>query len=208
MNIRISQSRDTAARCRSVNRYLNYLFGLHSRILVVRLDLSFGVDSKYRSDLDLCRSALDRLLRNKAHNSMFDHLVGYMWRLELGELNGWHYHCMFFFDGAKRRMDIPLANRIGAYWRDLITDGEGTYWNCNRKKSDYERFDRLGIGMVHHADQPMRDSLELAAKYLCKMDRNLLRAYPDGLPSRRWFGRGEISTARSNKPRLGRPRTF
>ncbi|WP_255587569.1 YagK/YfjJ domain-containing protein [Deefgea piscis] len=188
---------------RSTKTYIEYLFERYARLLVIRLDFGFRVGSELRSDLLQCRECFQRMLNNREHNSLFKNQVGYIWRLEYGEKKGWHYHCIFFFDGSKSRQDITLGDEIGSYWMNAITKGQGTYWNCNRHKERYELFKTLGVGMVYYKDELKREKLLQAAAYLCKIDQFLRQALPEGVEGVRTFGRGEISSRAANQ---GRPR--
>ena len=54
------------------------------------------------------RIALEEVQRDRKHlfgnmkgkPSLFEHLVGYAWRIECGHEAGYHLHVMFFFDGS------------------------------------------------------------------------------------------------------------
>jgi hypothetical protein len=43
-----------------------------------------------------------------------------------------------FFDGSQVRDDVNRAWEIGDYWQWVITNGRGSYWNCNAHKEDYK----------------------------------------------------------------------
>lgn len=147
--------------------YVNALFERYSRLLVLRVDL--GYQKQYSSTTQAgAKQDREHLFRNTRSNKLFDDMVGYIWKLEHGQEKGFHYHMMFFFDGAKVREDGTLVKRIGQYWLDVITKGRGVYYNCNADKSRYKS---CGIGMVDHRDSPMRDTLNsLAVPYLTKTD--------------------------------------
>ncbi|WP_410497691.1 inovirus-type Gp2 protein [Chitinibacter sp. S2-10] len=198
---------ESTQQYRSCKAYVEYLFSRYARLLVVRLDLGFVIDSELRADVIGCRERLQRFLRNKRNNSLFDHQVGYIWRLEFGIKKGWHYHCILFFDGSKSQQDVSLGDAIGNYWRKVVTQGQGTYWNCNRHKDRYSMFKLLGVGMIHHSEEDKRDNLLKAVTYLCKMDEYLRQALPDGVTGIHTFGRGKIPSNDSGSVRRGRPRS-
>ncbi|WP_447874551.1 YagK/YfjJ domain-containing protein [Serratia fonticola] len=129
---------------------------------------------------------------------MFKACVGYVWKLEYGRYRGFHYHLLVFYDGARVRQDVTLARLLGEYWRDVITAGAGHYHNCNANKARY-RFP--GIGLLHYTDTAKRKGLNIAVRYLCKVDTYARLTLPNGARS---FGRGEI--AHSSAIRRGRPR--
>lgn len=181
---------------KELTEYVDALFERYSRLLVLRVDLGY---QKEHSKTTLAEAKQDRehLFRNTRSNKLFNGMVGYIWKLEHGPEKGFHYHMMFFFDGAKVREDGTLVRRIGQYWIDMITKGRGVYYNCNADKSRYKS---CGIGMVHNADNLMRDSLtNLAVPYLTKTDL-YMKLQTTGR------GMGKMERPRQKDPR-GRPRT-
>lgn len=157
----------SARRARKLKEYVNNLFSIYSRMLVIRIDLLY-----HGGDVSLEQALADfaKLVNNRRHNSVFEHQVGYIRRLEFGAVRDHHhFHVVFFFDGAKVRNDIYLAEKIGQYWRK-VTEGRGHFHNCNREKHKYRR---LGVGMISHDDTVMRDNLMVALAYLTKKDQLL-----------------------------------
>lgn len=181
-----------------------------ARKLVLRLDL--GVRAEYQDTLHVfkMRDALQQLLKNTAHNSLFAHMEGYLWRLEYTHDKSYHYHLILFFDGGKVQQDEVLVDQIGAYWVKMITKGQGTYWNCNRDVSKYKR---RGIGMINWNDtQKLQCLLEDVLPYLTYVDKDIrLRITEDakalgyeGDVRVRTFGRGTILKEKATN--RGRPR--
>ncbi|KAA8562806.1 hypothetical protein FX985_02872 [Pseudomonas extremaustralis] len=79
---------------------------------------------------------LQRLIRSRERNPIFEHETGYICRVEQGERGGYHIHAAFFFNGAMVRGDIYKAQQIGVLW-EQITRGRGSYNNCNQDKTQY-----------------------------------------------------------------------
>ncbi|WP_024912837.1 YagK/YfjJ domain-containing protein [Chania multitudinisentens] len=180
-------------------QYIDSLSAQYARLLVVRVDLTYRKDAKVMITADLARQHRQRFFKNLQAHRLFRACVGYIWKLEYGRYKGFHYHLLVFYDGSLVRQDVTLARLLGEYWRDVITDGAGNYYNCNAYK---ERYRIPGIGMLHHADTVKRDGLNIAVNYLCKIDTFARLALPNGA---RTFGRGEIaqrSMARRGRPRL------
>ncbi|WP_025122849.1 MULTISPECIES: inovirus-type Gp2 protein [unclassified Serratia (in: enterobacteria)] len=204
--VRIPQHRKALAKferasvknTRSAQRYVVRLFERYSRLLVVRVDLSYGEHAKRTVTAQQACDDRERLFRNAKANRLFQHLVGYVWKLELGKERRYHYHMFFFFDGAKVRQDVTLARHIGEYWKQHITGGRGCYFNCNAHK---ERYTELGIGMVSWNDSRMQQGLLRGVRYLTKADEWIRLALPE---NGRSFGKGELPSL-SDTPR-GRPR--
>ncbi|WP_166740725.1 YagK/YfjJ domain-containing protein [Pseudomonas aeruginosa] len=161
-----SYHRSANKNYRELVRYERALFDRHSRMLVLRIDLSYrkqhckvaqGTALQHRK----------RLFDNARSNKIFKHMLGYVTKLEHGMEKGFHFHCIFFFDGAMVREDITLARRIGEYWESVVTSGMGGYYNCNYAKELYRK---CGIGMVEHSDMKMREGLRMAMVYVTKTD--------------------------------------
>ncbi|MGL5423324.1 MAG: YagK/YfjJ domain-containing protein [Serratia fonticola] len=190
--------RASVKNTRSAERYITRLFERYSRLLVVRVDFSYGEDAKRTVTAQQACDDRERLFRNAKANRLFQHLVGYAWKLELGNEKRYHYHMFFFFDGSQVRQDVTLAGLIGEYWKHQITEGRGCYFNCNARK---ERYAELGIGMVAWNDSRMQQGLLRGVRYLTKVDEWIRLALPE---NGRSFGKGELPPL-ADTPR-GRPR--
>lgn len=211
-------------RTKTFRSYIDDLFKCYSRLLVVRIDLGYlkGLALKPVFAPPSCASMglqgtigpTDDLLAyatlRQHRQDLFDflrstfgkHLCGYIWKLEYGFEKGYHYHLMLFFNGAHLCRDVNLGRIIGEHWNQVITAGQGNYFNCNAQK---ERYDGCGIGMVSHREMDKRQHLQVAAAYLGKHD-GLVRQ--DLAPFQRTMGTGRspmIGLA-SQAPRRGRPR--
>lgn len=185
-----SYHRSANKNYRELIKYERRLFEVYSRILVVRLDLSYkkiycNVDQK------VALQHRKRFFDSARSNKLFKHMVGYVTKLEHGIVKGFHFHCVFFFNGAKVREDITMAKLIGEYWEMVVTKGKGGYYNCNNAKQKYRK---CGIGMITHSDMDMREGLRLALVYLTKTDlymklkaegRALTKGVMPGVPSGR-----------------------
>lgn len=212
--------REISAHMRAVNKnyagllsYIDSLFARYSRLLVLRVDFSYGKGKLEIEDYSQPNDRLDALcvvteqivqhrielidyLKNKCPELG---MVGYVWKLEYGREKGHHYHMMFFLDGAKVRQDIVIAKRIGEYWNNVITQGKGLYYNCNGNKDGYKH---CGVGMISYNETEKLSRLkEKAAIYLTKADRYISACMPG---NKRTFGKGNSPKIR--KRSVGRPR--
>lgn len=178
---------------RSMKEYLDYQFQDHSRLLIVRLDLGFIDNSIGKNNPEYTRDYLQRLLNNRRSLKIFNNLVGYMWSLEFGIDKGFHYHCIFIFDGARSQQDQTIGHAIGQYWMNSITHGTGTYYCSNDEKARFEAEGLLGVGMIHRHDQHKRSNLLSVASYIAKDDDLIKSMLPEGLKRFRTFGRGEVA---------------
>jgi hypothetical protein len=191
---------------RGLAAYIDHLFSQHARMLVLRVDFGYKKqDRPFMSEDEVnagyrqAKEDREHLFRNMRSNTLFRHLLGYVWKLEYGLRKGFHYHMLLFFDGAKVREDVSIAKMIGEYWQTTVTQGRGGYYNCNAKKSLYQD---CGIGMINHYDTVLRDNLKKAAEYLTKADYYAKIIAQD---KGRTFGKGEMTTKTDGR---GRPRKY
>ncbi|MBL0579972.1 inovirus-type Gp2 protein [Aeromonas caviae] len=181
----------------SIETYVTSLFDQHAKLLVIRLDIGYQEYYYDQLTLDLVTDDLRCYLR-RAQNK-YPALVGYIWKLEFGVDRHFHTHITFIFNGAVHQRDISLSRTLGELWED-ITDNNGSYFNCQIRRGEYQEWGTDGIGMVHYSDTAKRINLINALSYLTKLDTQILAVLPAG---RRTFGRMETP---SRQPRLGRPR--
>ncbi|VBD54742.1 Uncharacterised protein [Burkholderia pseudomallei] len=90
-----------------------------------------------------------------------------------------------------------LGEQVGRCWRDDLTEGKGTYYNCNRHPNRYKR---CGIGMIYRRDTIKQGNLLYALGYLTKSEQMVAVKTKKG---KRTFFRGEMSECKSN---VGRSR--
>jgi hypothetical protein len=197
---------------KSLMSYLAYLFVMHPRLLVLRVDLRYKKDimgGAFLTEEDVMnmyrqvKKDREDFFHNWHSNDVFDGMVGYVWKLEYTHMTGFHYHTLLFFDGSKVRQDIDRTKMLGEFWANNITSGKGIYHNCNAKKPEYKF---LGIGMINHYDLEKIENLKNAASYLTKTDyyANLVIKNQG-----RTFGKGEILTKKieqAEAEKRGRPR--
>ncbi len=191
-------------RLKDYCQYVNELFNKYARLVVVRIDLFYQkhlIGNKSAADIS---KDLDHLIENKRCNSLFDDMAGYIAKLEYGNEKGLHWHILFFFDGSKRcnTSHCHLAESIGEYWKNTVTQGQGDYWNSNAQSDDYQRKGKLGIGTINYNDVFLRGNLNYIVSYLCKMDQYFR---PKFAPKVRLFRRGNYPKMPAQ--RLGRPRS-
>lgn len=189
---------------RALNGYVDKLFKRCSRMLIVRVDLYYPSDDR---EVELTGNTVsakalqrdrERFIRQLKRCKFWNHQLGYCWKLEHGARKGFHYHWLFFFDGARVREDVTIGMLLGEVWESVV-GCDKVYWNCNAFKDKYQN---PGIGMVSHFDSEKRFGLKKAIAYLTKPDYHL--SLSDQLVGRT-FGKS-IIRARSPST-VGRPRT-
>ena len=196
---RLSWRKDKSSkRFRSAKFYIDRLFVNCSRMEVLRIDFSYRQEFAHRITAEQAMTDFKNFKNNwRGKPSLFQYLEGHIWKLEWGPGKGLHFHLILFFDSAKVKKDVYLAEQIGKYWVECITKGTGHYWNCNASKHKYRK---LGIGKISADDEELRKNLiDEVVGYLVKTEQ-YLRAAPLG--KGKLFGHGEIKV----KSPAGRPR--
>lgn len=155
---------------REVAEYVDQVLDRYATTLVIRVDLYYRSAAQARLRVEHVFADLQRLIRSREYNPIFEHEIGYICRVEQGERRGYHIHAAFFFNGAMVRGDIYKAQQIGALW-EQITRGKGSYHNCNQDKAEYG--DECGIGMIHRRDELVRDNVHRTMSYLVKRFQRL-----------------------------------
>ena len=190
-----------------LKEYVDRLFLIYSKILVVRLDLEYAEDFSAFVTLSQAQRDIGAFISRRRYSELFMNCIGFVVAREKGENGGaYHFHAMLFFDGHKQRGDVYLAQRIGEdYWNGYITrvsdkgedlETRGSYFNCNA--GDYEH---NGIGMVSHSDEVKRTDLLYALLYLTKNSQEIGK---DGRPKMKTITRANMPPLET--ARLGRPR--
>ncbi len=187
-------SRIDSRNTESMQNYIDALFNCYSRLLVVRVDFHYR-KTEYEY-LTLERVADDRDSFLRMAKRQYRNLVGLCWKLEYGKDRTFHYHMLFFFNGAEVRQDVTFGQQLGELWVS-ITGNVGTYFNCNADKSRYEQ---CYLGQINYFDYEKRGAL-LQANYLTKADENIIAVQLDG--KYRIFGRMELPfrTSAAGRPR-------
>lgn len=195
-NLKRSEARNST----SVHDYINKLFRLHSKLLVVRVDVHYGDEIKDTITIEEAIDDRDTYLR--AVKRRYRNLLGYVWKLEYGVTRGYHYHMAFIFNGNKVQGDISLGRKLGEEWKSLSREPR-TYYNCNADRDKYEEWGAYGIGMVRCDDLEKRHLLlHNALSYLLKFDEALLAEMHERFRS---VGKMEVPRRRGKG---GRPRVL
>ncbi len=195
----MSDNKTVNKRLGSTKEYIDALQKKYSKLCVVRVDLGYKKPHSDDIVLDDANNDFNRMLNNRRSKpSVFKNQVGYMCLKEYTKGKGVHLHTIFMFDGNKVQKDAHMGDKLGEYWNEL-TDGKGSYYNCNRKKYKYK-----GVGMINHDDKDKREVLDKhVTSYLCKDDEHQSLNPVINNSKDRAFVRGTMPKNKSSK---GRPR--
>ncbi|WP_110654460.1 YagK/YfjJ domain-containing protein [Salinicola halimionae] len=160
--------RNSRNNYQSLRQLIDALFACHSRLTVLRLDLGYTeVDGPY-IDYQTAQYHREQLCKTFNKHELFDHMLGYAWKLEWQPKKGFHYHFLFFFHGHKVQEDIIQARRIGEMWARFITGSQGVYYNCNLNAKKNYHYN--GLGHIDYHDFEKQRGLDHIARYLTKVD--------------------------------------
>lgn len=193
------QDNKISKRIESIKKYIDVLSHHYSKLLILRVDLSYKKPFSNYTTLIEANRDVKRMLDNRRMNvSIFKENIGYVIKREFSKDRGVHFHALFIFDGQKIQKDVYKAEQIGAYWQNKITKGKGSYHNCHRNK-----YRNSGIGMLDYRDKEKRYVLdEIVIPYLCKDEQGIECISESG--NYKAFIRSVVSKKGAN---LGRPRS-
>ncbi|MDP7809016.1 inovirus-type Gp2 protein [Acinetobacter baumannii] len=213
-SIRKQLSNRATNRRRSKERCIQLvdtLLKIHSRILVVRVDLGLIRDpaklqersispdfARAEHDSELMQKSLTKLYEASKHNQL-KYALGHILRLEYTPVKGLHVHCYYFFNANDHRQDITWGQYIAEKWK-VATNNLGSAFICNMKKNEY-RYRALGI--LAYNDHEMLENLKATFDYICKNDQYFAFTVQERLRS---FRISQIPDVPDTK--LGRARKF
>jgi hypothetical protein len=179
-------------------KYVNDLFSKYSKLIVLRVDLHYKANVE--ADFFRFKSDFRKFKNNARHNHSLRELVGYIFKIEYGLKKKLHSHALLFFNGQERdpQKHVNLAKKVGEYWRDVVTQGDGDYFNCNDIESTYTY---PALGCIQHFDDK-RNNLPYVLEYLCKKKMQFVK--PISHPNAKTITKGTVKLPRV--PR-GKPRS-
>ncbi|MDN3234319.1 inovirus-type Gp2 protein [Pseudomonas sp. WAC2] len=90
-----SYRRSSNKNHKELTKYIDALFERYSKLLVLRIDLSYSKENSKTTQAEAARDR-EHLFENARSNKLFADMVGWIWKLEHGPEKGFHYHMMFF----------------------------------------------------------------------------------------------------------------
>lgn len=171
---RAVQERKAERNAAKVMQFEQAMFDSRSRHLVLVLTLNYKPEYRHIVTFDMIREHRNRFLNNRRCNQLLQEINGYVWKIEEGQNSGGlHLHVVFFYDG-KHRADIFIAQRIGEYWANDVTQGMGDYRNSNAGKDWHERYGHgVGTGQIDRKNEAKREALRQNLLYLAKDDQHV-----------------------------------
>lgn len=171
--------------------YLIAEFELHSRLLILRIDLYFRPDAKGWGYSKQADKAVFNYLRSLRRGRIVPGYIGSLIKRENGISRGMHYHLMVLIDGHQHRSSWFITQCMGEAWLRRVGNDKGSFFNCYAMKDQYLY---NGLGLVHVSDIEKLIGLRIAIWYMSKQNsilkvddakvknfwRSLMPGEPDG----------------------------
>lgn len=147
-----------------INSHLNDVIDRYSKVIGIRLDFSYNQNSdRYHKDHHCLQQDLRALFKRVEQEAG---IAGFFWVIEYGEDSKFHSHTVVYLDGQKIRKTFPIAERIGALWKE-VTQGEGKYYRCEYKESYKADINKV----INHRDTDYIHGLRYIISYLAKQEQ-------------------------------------
>ena len=181
----------------SLREYLTDLFNHYGRLLVVRVDLKYSINTRDQISFELFTQHM-AILRNRISNKdgCFQGIEGFAWALEQGtDLGGYHCHLLLLYQGAEHQNGFLLGQMVAAKWQEITSDlGQAFIINDARYLQRFESNNMVGVGMVYRNNPDQVNQAIATALYLTrpeKMDQYLRVKLSE---SQKTFGTGQYRT--------------
>ncbi|HDR9240035.1 inovirus-type Gp2 protein [Burkholderia vietnamiensis] len=175
------------------------MYRVRSRWTILVLTLNYGKQYRRWITLDDIQKHREKFFAARRYKWFMSAIKNYVWTIEQGTKTGFHLHVVLYCS-AKHRRDVWLAQQMGEYWVNVVTEGKGAYWNSNARKAFHAlRGHGIGTGQIDRKDREKRKSLEKNLLYLAKASQYVMIK---GAERVRTFDMGRVP----EKAKAGRPR--
>ena len=189
-------------RLKNAERNERNVLSMKSRWLILSLTLGVKPEFRDRLTVELIQRYRDRFFAAQRFNTLMSGIKGFVRTIEQGEETGLHLHVILFYS-PEHNHDAFIAQQIGEYWVNSVTQGAGAYWNSNdgKRKAFYEKHGHgLGVGQINRNDDDKQKALSTNLAYLAKAEQYLMVKGTEHIHT---FGMGRVP----KKIKSGRPRS-
>lgn len=177
---------ESRMQTRDLGEYVSGVMSRYARTLVVRVNLYYrGVSKPWLRAEDVF-AARNRLAGQIGRNEVFEHLSGYVLRIEQADRQGFHIHAAFFFNASEVQNEAYRAKKIGELWIK-VTHGKGFWHDSGRAwLSKHGRGGQRTTGVFKRTDTDACFRVARYMSYLAKTSQYLRikpengRAYSTG----------------------------
>lgn len=148
-----------------INHHLNQIFDKYSKVLALRIDLSYLQGTSRHMRNSSCEMQ-DELRTLTGKMMQLPQISGYFWVIEWTTEGALHSHVVFYLNGQKVQKSFPFSQYAGNLWQE-ITHFEGKYEWC--KVKDYYR-DNIN-NVIDHRNEAGVYSLRRIISYLAKEEQ-------------------------------------
>ncbi|OIT16253.1 hypothetical protein BL243_12250 [Ralstonia solanacearum] len=176
------------------------MFEVKGRWLILYVTLGIKEEFRHLITPEIFQQLRNRFFAARRFNKLMSGIKNYAWTLEQGKKAGLHLHVIVFYS-ADHNHDAYIAQQMGEYWVNVVTEGRGAYWNSNASdlKAGYEKRHGIGVGQINYDDGEKRKALRTNLLYLAKAEQHLMIKSSQRI---RTFDMGRVP----KKGKAGRPR--
>lgn len=169
---------ESRKQSQELEEYVENVMERYARTLVVRVNFYYRNVSKPWIKVEDVFADRNRLASLIGRDPAFEHLSGYILRIEQADRQGFHVHGAFFFDASKVQNEAYRARRIGEVWKQ-VTLGKG-YWHDSGGTwvAKHGRGKRCTTGVFRRADACACRRVARYMTYLAKSSQ-YLRVKPE-----------------------------
>ncbi|MGN5517915.1 hypothetical protein VF673_03355 [Halopseudomonas sp. Lyrl_26] len=164
---------ESRKQSQELEEYVENVMERYARTLVVRVNFYYRNVSKPWIKVEDVFADRNRLASLIGRDPAFEHLSGYILRIEQADRQGFHVHGAFFFDASKVQSEAYRAQRIGEVWQ-RVTSGKG-YWQDSGRAwvAKHGRGERCTTGVFRRADACACRRVARYMTYLAKSSQYL-----------------------------------
>lgn len=147
---------------RKLHHHQNQLFERYSKLLMLRVDFSYRLNSDSHREGDIHAAVADMTLLLQQSQDIKG-LVGYAWVLEHTGQHSYHIHAAFYLNGQKHRQAWTVFEALRNTWK-YVTRDEGHAYRCEPE----EHYRVRGERVTAHDDTMGRKGMQYILSYLSK----------------------------------------
>lgn len=144
-------------------------FALKSVIYCFRMEFGLNIDSDDRFNQHQAIRDRNEFLKHARDCSVFPEHTKYIWFLSYHQQKGFTHHFYILCDPNYVHNPDDMIDRIGRYWSETITNGEGTYFSCEDFVDEKSHL-KLGIGVVSATNNHQSQDFIFGLRYMCSRE--------------------------------------
>jgi hypothetical protein len=169
----------------------------HSRINIRRLDLSYQRDASslitipHMMPSQTVKAHREAFLKSLKKSEVYEHLIGYAWKMESSALKGFLHHMVLALDEASVSKQPVINEVLQRIWSE-VTEGNGLLVDCSTLAPSYKS---EGTGLLEHCNKDAWIMIRKICIYMTQADNYIKLSLANG---GRAFGRAEVVEKRND----------